>query len=288
MSRNPETSSGRLFTDLIQEASMRYGNWSPNQQMKVGDYGKLNRETAEFEKDGSIYDEDFMPELKIKENHDVEEQQPEDEFIVVSREGKTQGFDADFTAAYPGIASSHIKGRWSFGRGRGAVVVLHKPVEKMIKDRSMLLPKLTDTLKDRALVTSVFECGMFALLLTQKAEQLSDAAVGLNLLEKVGIGLNGTWNHYTSSGVWRCGGEEGKSIFYPLYSLRQPKVQKPRWKRLLGLRGSPEVQYEDEDDFEAYQPPWNVLDDDGNEIPTSDGEDEDEGEDREDDAHELN
>ncbi|KAA1473175.1 hypothetical protein DENSPDRAFT_930804 [Dentipellis sp. KUC8613] len=267
----PKDNSRRLFADLIQQASTYYGNWTPNQTVEVGDYGILNRETAEFEKEGSIYDEDFKPELAIHDQYPVEKTEPDDQYIVVSRGGKVQSFDAKFGAEYPGIVQSTIKGRWQFGRGRGAVVVLHKPMELVIKNRSKLLPHLTEALQGKALVESVYKCPMYALVLTQKSDAGSDVAVGLDLAKGGGAMLKGHWNYYTSSGVWRSGGEDGGSTYYPLYTLRTPKP--PNFlARLLGHRGpgEPLEMPEGEDGFETYQPPWNVLNDEGEEYTPSD------------------
>ncbi|TFY83497.1 hypothetical protein EWM64_g510 [Hericium alpestre] len=88
---------GRVFVDLVHETSECFGNWSPNQSVKVGDYGVLNRKTAEFEKEGSIYDADFRPELQIGKNHPVLEGATEGQYIIVSRGCSAEAFDADFS-----------------------------------------------------------------------------------------------------------------------------------------------------------------------------------------------
>jgi len=267
--RTMKDNSRRLFVDLIKDASEYFGNWSPNQVIRVGDYGVLNK-TGEFEKGGSIYDSKFAPDLNIGQKHPVQPCVQEDQHIVLSRGCEGRGFEADFSIHHPEIIKSTIKGRWSFSRGRGAVLFLHKPTELIIKDKEMLLPHLqfNKTLEDKALVTSVYTCPMFAMLLTNNRDKTAEAAIGLSVLEGTGTaGLKGNWHHYSTSGVWKSGGQEGDSIFHPLYALRTPKTRSwlAKW---LGRRGEPEGG----DTFLPYQPPWDVLDEDGNEVTTDLGE----------------
>ncbi len=111
----------QVFVDLIHETSNCFGNWSPNRSIRVraswfrrhvfrllsgalpqvGDYGVVNRETGEFDKEGSIYDEEFRPDLAIKRNYPVFEGATEGQYIVVSRGCTAQGFDSAFTAYAP-------------------------------------------------------------------------------------------------------------------------------------------------------------------------------------------
>ncbi|KAF5357304.1 hypothetical protein D9758_005892 [Tetrapyrgos nigripes] len=262
-------SRSRLFVDLIQEASDCFGNWTPNQAITVGDYGVVNPQTAEFEKEGSIYDFDFAPEIhdEINKKHGIQACPTEDQLIVVSRGCKDQAFTAEFknVRTIPKIVGSNIKGRWSFSRGRGAIVFLHQPTEWIIRDKARLFPRIqfNETLEGKALITSVYTCPRFALLLTDNAAEQADVAIGLSVMNIAGASVSGTWHHYSTSGLWRSGGQEGGLTFHPLYTLRTPKTKS--WlKRVLGRRG--ETEPEGENTFLQYQPPWNVLDDEGNEI----------------------
>jgi len=101
-------------------------------------------------------------------------------------------------------------------------------------------------------------------VLTDSAAWRADAAIGLRFMDVAGASMSGTWHHYSTSGVWRSGGQEGGLTFHPLYTLKTPKPK--GWlERMLNRRGDLE-QEPSEDTFITYQPPWDVLDDDGNEI----------------------
>jgi len=49
------TESSRKYIDLIYTASSKWANWDPPKQIKVGDYGKINKKTGAFEKEDNIY-----------------------------------------------------------------------------------------------------------------------------------------------------------------------------------------------------------------------------------------
>ncbi|KAF5357308.1 hypothetical protein D9758_005896 [Tetrapyrgos nigripes] len=179
------TSSRRLVT-----ASE---NWTPNQAITVGAYGVFNPQTAEFEKEGSIYNYDFAPEIhdEINKRHGIQACPTADQLIVVSRGcTKDQAFTAEFKTA------------------------LTSP-EWIIRDKARI--QFSEALEGKALITSVYTCPRFALLLTDNATERADAAA---------IG--------------------------------------PSVMNIAGASG--ETEPEGENTFLQYQPPWNVLDDEGNEI----------------------
>ncbi|THH01616.1 hypothetical protein EW026_g1117 [Hermanssonia centrifuga] len=93
---NAMVNNARLFIELIRKASGdSYPSWAPPRDIKVGDYGAVNRETGEFEPEGSIYDDEFAPELEIKKNHPIEPCWTDDKYVITSRGCKGLTFDAD-------------------------------------------------------------------------------------------------------------------------------------------------------------------------------------------------
>ncbi|KAA1473179.1 hypothetical protein DENSPDRAFT_262406 [Dentipellis sp. KUC8613] len=249
--RDMKDKTQQVFVDLIHETSNCFGNWSPNRSIRVGDYGVLNRETGEFEKEGSIYDEQFMPNLAIKRNYPVFEGATEGQYIVVSRGCTAQGFDPAFTAyvdpslratihstldsEHPEIVGSTIKGRWKITGKRGAILVLHKPKEFRLSNKGKLYPHLSVFLQRRVLVTSVFTCPMFFLYVANKPTINNNVALGLSVPDGSEDGTKGIWHHQATGGVWKSGGETGDSTYYPLYTLYTPKPRSV-WDRVVSRR----------------------------------------------------
>ncbi|KAJ3554339.1 hypothetical protein NM688_g3160 [Phlebia brevispora] len=270
--------NARLFVELIRKASGDcYPSWAPSHAIEVGDYGVINSETAEFDRQGNIYDPGFAPELEIAKLHPHELCATEDQLVIVSRGCKGRSLDADLNVQFPELVNSNIKGRWEFQRGTGAILVLFKPAESRIRDKAILLEKLqyNEVLAEKALVTSVYKCPMYALLLTADKHGKADAAIGLSIANVGTSSLRGKWHCHSTSGVWRTAGEDGNSTFRPLYTLRTPKTR-TFMERLMKRRA--EVKPTGEMTFHAYQPPWGRLDDEGEELPpeVSDDDEEDE------------
>ncbi|EPQ59806.1 hypothetical protein GLOTRDRAFT_91284 [Gloeophyllum trabeum ATCC 11539] len=270
--------NSRLFADLIRNASIWYGNLAPNRNVvRVGEYGTMNKETGIFQSEGNIYDDNFI-DLDVSSHHPLKQCSPEDNLVVVSRGGRRM--DANFNMQVEGLpefANCTVKGRWIFDNRRGAVVVLHKPVEWIIEKKDNLHSKVAKALEGKLLVTSLMACPMYALLLTESASRGAEAAVGLSLNE-VGGSVSGKWQEFATNGMWRTAGGNGKFTFHPLYTLE--KVGKVhRFKNLFSkIRGPEELEDKADEEFElkSYPPPWNVLDDNGEEIL-----DEDEGDNNE-------
>lgn len=263
----------RLYVDLLRSASGVYASWQPSQKIEVGDYGTVNKMTCEFEKEGSIYDAAFEPDLKISDSFPPEECPPDDQHTLVSRGVRELSFGADAIAKLAGLVDFELRGHWKFANGRGAILVMHRPKLTRIQYLANLLPSLrqVECLSDKALVTSVFSAPRYAMLLTQEQTKKAEALVALvptvaNSGEvNVSAGTSFRWLGHSSSGVWKSGGTTGEGPFYPLYSLRTPKSTS-YLKRLFASRPRNEENIDGEDAFYPYQLPWSILDEDGDEI----------------------
>jgi len=270
------TNHARLFVELIRKATGgKYANWSPPKKVQVGDYGTVDKETGEFERAGNIYDPEFAPELELGKKHPAQAASPDDQLTVVSRGVKVVSFDATAASAYPELAAATIKGRWSFSSGQGAVLFLVKPTESSITDLAKVLPKLQHhpELADKALVTDVFTCPMYALLLVRDSDAQAEAAIGVTIFDgsQASASVQAKWHFSNTSGLRRCGGEGGRSLFYPLFTLWTPKT-KSFLDRLKGRREGPIL--EGEDTFMPYPAPWAALDSNGDELEDDVSDDE--------------
>jgi hypothetical protein len=150
----------------------------------------------------------------------------------------------------PGLAQASIKGRWEFGRKRGALLVMAKPSSSRMPPQVLLkhLIKYPE-LKDKKLVTQVYHCHAYTLYLSGQGEysysidsQVSNPSsnpvdndsISLALVASVpvapGLSVSGNvgmnwWKHH-SGGLFRdaCD-EEGKNRYTPLYILKE--IRKP-------------------------------------------------------------
>lgn len=97
--------ASRKYIDLIQQASSKFANWDPPHLIKVGcptlnlcgnlsrpahsqagDYGKIDRETGKFEKEGNIYDNSCTDRVvaDLAAQHPVIENPATDEYCLNS------------------------------------------------------------------------------------------------------------------------------------------------------------------------------------------------------------
>ncbi|KAH8110086.1 hypothetical protein DFH11DRAFT_1623495 [Phellopilus nigrolimitatus] len=58
--------ASRKFVDLIHDVSNKYANLDPPQLIQAGDYGKINNETGQFDREGNIYHNESLAELAGK------------------------------------------------------------------------------------------------------------------------------------------------------------------------------------------------------------------------------
>ncbi|KAG8733257.1 hypothetical protein FRC11_007597 [Ceratobasidium sp. 423] len=130
-------------------------------------------------------------------------------------------------------------------------------------------------LEGKAVVTEALHCPAYALLLTEKGKggkaslalhtRIAEAGAAADTGASVG------WKYTSESGVWRaaCGYRrelEGQdAVFTPLYRLKKvARGWRTRYRGAPGLGSTLE-----EPVSEDYPPPWEELDEDGEEIADS-------------------
>lgn len=269
-------SQSRLFIEAIHKsAGDAWPNWSPPERVSVGDYGVVDKDTGLFVKEGNVYDPDFAAEVDLGK-HQPESHNPDDQMVIVSSGARSLEFGTGVAATFGGMATGSIKGHWKFTKGHGAVLAMIKPQLTTFPSETVLKHLHTiPALQDKALVTGVYACPMYALLVTDDGGSEAALAVGTNdSAGFVSAGVNGKWMTQCSSGHWRYGGEDGTGKFFPLFKLRTPKTV-AFWKTLLNYRATPPVEPTGDDTFRPYPAPWEVIDEnDHGYVPeTSDQED---------------
>jgi hypothetical protein len=143
---------------------------------------------------------------------------------------------------------------------------MHQPIVTAINNSGNIEKLYQDGVlrKDQAVVTQVFACPSYALLLGGKLG--GDAMLGFRA-KSPPIGGHDVvassqvgWVGNTSSGEWQWAHDaDERDVYFPLCSLNgiSPRVG------VQDLRNSPMPKDDDPDQLFPYPPPWGLLDEDG-------------------------
>ncbi|KAG1724855.1 hypothetical protein EDB19DRAFT_1915332 [Suillus lakei] len=282
----PMKYASRKFIDLIQGATSKWANWDPPREIAVGDYGMIINDTGEFDWEGNIYSTHFQEQLKLsKYKFDIDLADPalrpneqeggDDQFIVKSWGVTTKEASASAKVAVPG-ANVALKLDLQFdGNKPAAVLVMHKPRysslphdERIIR----LLKSMPDILRGKYIVTEVISCAAYMMHMSdQKAENFSVTLTATGPVTPVvnaGGAAGFTWSSEAAYGLSRQGCDLAAK-YMPLYRLKKPRAK--FWEWPFGHRGN-----EKNDDainrWDDVDPPWEPLDDEGEEDKIYDAE----------------
>ncbi|KAG2151071.1 uncharacterized protein EDB93DRAFT_1249563 [Suillus bovinus] len=256
----------RKFIDLIQNVSSKWANWDPPKPINVGDYGKIINETGEFDWEGNIYTSGILDIDMTDQALVPVETEGDDKFIVKSWGVTTKEATPAGTAT---TDAENVALRIEFqfeGRKRAAALVMYKPKYISLPNNDRLIDLLKnrpDVLKGKYIVTEVMRCDAYMMYMsTNKAESFS---VTLNTTGPSASAF--TWCAETTYGLYREGSNPTTN-YMPLYRLKKPR-SKFWW--LVGQRGD-EIIDDSIPKWEDVDPPWDPLDDEGEEDPIYDAE----------------
>jgi len=262
----PVKNPARKFSELIHAASSKWANWDPPHQVKVGDYGTIDRETGNLQTEGNIYEELDPIIASLAVQHKPLMGAPDDKVIISSAGVTHQELHIAPECGVAGLANASIKGQWKFSSRRGALLIMARPLSSYIPPK-VLLKHLVDIpiFKDKVLVTEVISCPAYSLYLSSANSEAVELALigsaptpaGITVGADVGV----SWWSKNVSGMFRQACDpKGLYSYTPLYTL-----QKIRQKHLL-RRESPRPDPEDDDLWTDVHEPWDPLDDDGDEV----------------------
>ncbi|KAF9221221.1 hypothetical protein BS17DRAFT_810126 [Gyrodon lividus] len=248
---------------------------------------QLNRspyKVDSFEWEGNIYSDDFQAQLnrspykvdsvglqdeRLQPVHDT---CSDDEYIVCPNGTARKASEAGLEALQ-GTVDVKLRVNFQFDHKIGASLVMYKPQNTSIpKDERLtrLLRAMPGTLKAKHLVTEVTSCPSYVMVMSSQSAE--GEHISASLAAKVpqpGITVGGAavmdWTSDEVHGIRRSGSDT-KAIYCPLYTLRKP----PRtfWLRLFDKRGnSSDVETNElvENWAAVQQPPWDPIDEDGDE-----------------------
>ncbi|KZP03300.1 hypothetical protein FIBSPDRAFT_845092 [Athelia psychrophila] len=267
----------RKFVDLMFKTTGKYANWELAKEIRVGDYGDVNRKTGEFEKDGNIYDENLIPNKTDEDN--VVLGQLLDHWKVSTNTAKQCHFSVAPEIKLAGMTDVALTGTWEFSGTRGAVLLMHLPQLYTIPNNK-LLNRVLDVkeLKGKYIVSDAYTCPASSLYLSGKsAEKVTftlhaDVPPSVAAIAGVPIGLGGGvkagWSASNVTGMHQSAGSvKSTGRYTPLFTLKKRK-----WYEQL--RGRPIQPIPEGDDrWEDKDLPWGPLDSDGEDALDGDGDD---------------
>jgi len=261
-------SPSRKYTDLVRDASNKYGNWDPPKRLKLGDFGTLNKEDGQFEKEGNIFTHEQT--VEIAKTNEVIVASPEEKMLVTAKATSSGELSLEPGVSIAGLADASIKCEVKFGSKRGALLVLAKPKTSYIPKAQLLKFASAPVLKDKCVVTEIVECPAYSLYLsTAREETIRVAFTGSVPIPHV-PGLSATasvepaawWSQHSAGFYRQACSKEGEYNYTPLYQLQQ--VRKPS---VLLYRDSP---IPEDEKWVPTPPPWDQLDSDGEEMEFED------------------
>ncbi|KZP33699.1 hypothetical protein FIBSPDRAFT_847647 [Athelia psychrophila] len=257
----------------------KWANWELAKEIRVGDYGHVDRKTGAFEKYGNIYDENLIPNKTDEDN--IVPGEPLNYWKVSTDTARECNFSAGPDINLAGTMGVALTGTWEFSGKRGAVLLMHLPQLYQIPNNK-LLNRLIDVkeLQGKYIVSDAYTCPASSLYLSGKSDKQvtfnlhadvdpSVAALAAGVPIGMGSGIKAGWSASNATGMHQSAGN-AKSItgrYTPLFTLK-----KRRW--LANWRGRPEeVIPEGGDRWEDIYLPWGPLDEDGNDALEGSGDD---------------
>ncbi|KAG2364555.1 hypothetical protein BDR07DRAFT_1279388 [Suillus spraguei] len=259
------------YVDLVRQRTSKWANWFPEQQDRVGSYGRFNAQTGNFDVEGNVYDSEFQKLLdatdgtmKLSDYPPVLGEEEKD-FAVGSMGVRPKEFSLG-SDVVEGIDQAKYKEDWQFMEGkRGAMLVMYKPrQEHFPKGKVFEALYQVPELKDKYIVPSVYKCRAYAIYLSNKTGE----KISLALLPKSGKGNKLEW--WTSLNIENLQIKTDQNyVFSPLFNCKR-KIPLIRISRF----NSPVPDPEDADFWMDVYPPWEPLDDDGEIDPVYDDDEE--------------
>ncbi|KAL5531015.1 hypothetical protein ACEPAG_3891 [Sanghuangporus baumii] len=264
MFRLEKKTASRKFIDLIKTAVSKLANWEPSIPIEAGDFGTLNHETGQFERQGNIYKEVEIKSITSKFPPITGPQI--DTYQVASLTVKK--LDVNYAAKSSADSSSEIifSGKWQFGRARGALLLMHHSRITRLPDELLQELKLSSWAKGKFIVTHVHTCPAYALYLSAKNREIVDISLRAfgprpsSSESATGLGLAAYWVADGVPGTFQRA-VAPEPVFVPLYQLKELR------KRTETRREGSNLVVKEEEAWEPIEVPWNFLDEDGQEGP---------------------
>lgn len=257
----------RKFIDLLlQSTNNKWTNIDASKEIKVGDFGYIERSTGEFLVEGNLYK--LASTREQMEAYPVIETASTDFEKYTSKGVKELGFSPKVSAALEMVVDVELDAKWQFKRDRGALLVLLTPKIQTMSGLPidvLLDERHQNILKGKSICTDVFSCPGFCLYLSNSEEHVFDVSLNgkVPIPNAPGVtaggGIATNWKVGHTQGVVKQGMDaKGRYVYYPLFGLKQIN-----WGKVSTVtRGE---QPKSDEIFEDMDTPWSELDDEGEE-----------------------
>jgi hypothetical protein len=279
--------ASRKFIDLIQGATSKWANWDPPRKIAVGDYGMIINDTGEFDWEGNIYSTHFQEQLKSSQyKYDIDlndptlrpiEQEAKDDHYIAKSWGVTATKAVTSgEAAVPGAVTVALRLDLQFASNKPeAVLVMHRPTYNSLPNDERiirLIKSVPDILKGKYIVTEVISCAAYMMHMcnreTEKFSVMLKATGPVAPGVDAGGAVSFAWSSEAAYGLSREGCDP-TAKYMPLYRLKKPRPK--FWEWPFGHRGN-EISHNMINYWEDVDPPWNPLNEEGEEVEIYDAE----------------
>ncbi|KAL5514046.1 hypothetical protein ACEPAG_2807 [Sanghuangporus baumii] len=261
--------ASRKFTDIILNAVSKWANWDPSIPIEAGDYGRIDKRTGQFEREGNIYRDpevahiaSVFPPLRGPQVNSLE---------IHSMDVSGVTVNPDVHANLFGMAQPAIGGQWQFSRSRGALLLLYKSYLTAVPNELLIQLKRSGWAKGKCVVTRAQSCCGYFLYLSDKSGEVISVTLQVDVPIPVapgvtpGAGINAGWRFSGASGVVQEAFHD-EPVFVPLYQLEEIAIKGSVWSR---RSPSPDEGDDGTNNNTGWIPidaPWNALDEDGQEF----------------------
>ncbi|CCM01800.1 uncharacterized protein FIBRA_03867 [Fibroporia radiculosa] len=262
---NPE----HKYVSLMHSKSNLYASWEPLRPVRVGDYGRLQRDNS-FSPEGNIFDKGLAARFGITTSDVCEDQERRIVAMEINeaKVGGNAGIDAT------PFGGGTIKTNFKVKKGYVAILVMLRPRHIQITNRGLLRDLIYSTAfpEKYVIVSEAYECRSYARLLAPSQEHNIevnlDAKTNLNSFS---AGIHLGWSTNVSGGDFKYALHEDEDAprVQPLFQLvgrqlrglrklrrHRPVVEliPPRWRCVvLEPRDSDNTEIDDsERDTDSY------------------------------------
>jgi hypothetical protein len=166
------------------------------------------------------------------------------------------------------VAAVKLEVNCRFESERGAALVMYKPqLSYLPRDErlSKLLKTFSSVLKGSCIVTEVTSCPAYVLVMSTQKNETFSASLDASVPVLSGIALGGAakagWTTTAVHGIYRTG-HDTSPIYCPLYKLKQPP---PSFWEVISGRRDDSKQSNLIEHWEDARPPWDPLNEEGEE-----------------------
>jgi len=231
-------------------------------EIKVGDYGTIDKATGAFRRRGNIYDDAIIIEAipNLSEYKPIVGEAVDHHEIVV---GTTEvaGIQANAQVTTPSGTQPLLDSSWGFRKHRGAVFVMR---DATVTSIPITIPDAiiedlirTHALKGMGIVTAVWKCSGYVRYLSSKGgdnfsvKLVADVAVPLVPIS-AGGGLSSHWECTRGAGSFKRADPRESPIYSGMFSLKLNERKSRVFFRGTGM--PPEG--EGCEKLGDYRPPW--------------------------------